>query len=614
MKIKKYLGIILAAILLVVALQPAVGQTPPDQQRLKTIETLIYTGRCEDAVTLLRDLANQYPRNVQVLVDFKNALICNKQLDTALTVLDQLLKLTPDPQLRYTYYLDIASVYLKKGDTKQAAQQIQVALDVSPTNPTAYEQAANAYTGNGYYPDAVKLLLDARKKLGDPLMFAKALGQLYEILRNYGDAAREYYGLLAHDTTNEVFVSGKMAELIKLDSDEGFDTGLKEALAEFVKQNPKNLNAQRYTGDLLMAQGKLEEAFARFLLVDSLGNGNGKDILYYATVARDNGDQPAVEKACNYLINRYPQSPFRIASRFILADSYFRDRRYADAVLVYDQITKQSKSDRDISDALYAMGYTKLYGSHDPSAALALFQRLIKDYPITISSVLARIAAADCYLALGKAAVADSLYHAVNLSQLQQKSQEELLFKLAEVQFYLGNFDAARDAYGKMMNTFPKSVFVNDCLRRMMLISEYPALDQATLLIYAEANYAELRFDYDSAMVLLHKLQDLEGGGSLNEVSWYEAGEVDLERGKSAEALSEYDSLITLYPESFYTPLAVERKGDVYSEINRDCTLAKNTYESLLLKYPSSLNQESVRRKLQHVERFLCAQAEKPKS
>ena len=31
-----------------------------------------------------------------------------------------------------------------------------------------------------------------------------------------------------------------------------------------------------YFGDLLMSQGKLDEAFQRFRLVDSLGNGEGK--------------------------------------------------------------------------------------------------------------------------------------------------------------------------------------------------------------------------------------------------------------------------------------------------------------------------------------------------
>ncbi|MCX6831814.1 MAG: tetratricopeptide repeat protein [candidate division Zixibacteria bacterium] len=486
-------------------------------------------------------------------------------------------------------------------------------MALAPNNPQTYEQASNIYTGNGYYADAVKLLQDGRKKFGSPVLFAIQLGQLYEILRNYGDAAREYFELLANDTTSEVFVTGKMSELIRLDSDEGFETGLKDALTEIAKQNPKNSDAHRFFGDLLMSQGKLDEAFQRFRLVDSLSNGEGKNILYFAAVARDNGNHGVVEKACDYLITRYPQSPFRIASRFVLGASYYDEKRYNDALAVYDQIARESSSERDVSQALFASGHTKLDGLHDAAGALTLFDRLMKNYPLAAVSVTARIAAADCHLALGQASVADSLYAAVSLQQLQHANQEELLFKQAELQFYLSNFQQARDAYGKVINTFPKSVYVNDCLRRIMLISEYPGMDEATLRIYAEAAYAKYRFDYDSSQVLLDKLKERESG-SLTEIAWYDAGRIDWELGKTAESLGQFDSLIVRFPESSYAPLALECKGDIFADVNRDCSLAKATYESVLMKYPTSLNLENVRKKLQRVERVLCAPPEKPKS
>jgi TolA-binding protein len=465
------------------------------------------------------------------------------------------------------------------------------------------------YAGNGYYTDAVRLLQEGRKKFGNPVLFAKQLGQLFGVMRNYGDAAREYFELLAHDTTSEVFVTGRMNELIRLDSDEGFETGLKDALTQIAKENPKNSDAHRFFGDLLMSQGKLDEAFQRFRLVDSLSNSDGKNILYFAALARDNGNHGVVEKACDYLIKRYPRSQFLIASRFVLGASYSDEKRYNDALAVYDQIATQSSSERDVSQALFASGRVKLDGLHDAAGALTLFDRLRNDYPQAAVSVMAKIAAADCYLAT----VAESLYAAVALRQLHQTNQEELLFKQAELQFYLGNFQQARDAYGKVMNAFPKSVYVNDCLRRIMLISEYPDMDEATLRLYSEAVYARYRFDYDSSKTLLGTLKEREGG-SLTEIAWYDAGKIDWELGKTTESLAQFDSLIVRFPESFYAPMALECKGDIFADVNRDCSLAKATYESVLMTYPTSLNLENVRKKLQRVERVLCTSPEKPKS
>jgi hypothetical protein len=146
-----------------------------------------------------------------------------------------------------------------------------------------------------------------------------------------------------------------------------------------------------------------------------------------------------------------------------------------------------------------------------------------------------------------------------------------------------------------------------------MLISEYPGMDEATLRIYVEAAYAKYRFDYDSSMALLDKLKEGESG-SLTEIAWYDAGIIDWERGKTAESLGQFDSLIVRFPENSYAPLALECKGDIFADVVRDCSQAKATYESVLMKYPESLNLESVRKKLQRVERVLCASTEKLKS
>ena len=74
MTIVRNLSFIMAAAFLLVAWRPSVAQTPQDLQRLKAMETMIYTGSCAEAVDQLRDLAQKYPRNIQVYVALKNAL------------------------------------------------------------------------------------------------------------------------------------------------------------------------------------------------------------------------------------------------------------------------------------------------------------------------------------------------------------------------------------------------------------------------------------------------------------------------------------------------------------------------------------------------------------
>jgi len=209
--------------------------------------------------------------------------------------------------------------------------------------------------------------------------------------------------------------------------------------------------------------------------------------------------------------------------------------------------------------------------------------------------------------------LADSLYQAIPLNSLLQPYQEQLLFRQGELYFFLGEYNAARVAYGKLMQSFPKSVYVNDCLRRIMLISEYPDMEEITLRVYSKALYDGFRFQYDSALVAYDQLQK-HGGETLTELAWFNGGETLELLDRPAEALVQYDSLITLFPDGFYAPLAAEKKGDIYIQFLAQFELAKQVYEDILLNHPKSLNVDEVRRKLRQVQGIINGEIEPPKS
>lgn len=607
---------VLASFLLILAVgaaaSKAAAQSPGETQRIKNAETLIYSGRCGDAVVQLRPLYDAEPQNERVALSLKNAYVCLKEYDSARVILERLIARAPFLTQEIGYRLELSAVYFRAGDEAHGRQTVDEAVTLGEGNLQYYEQAADVFIGSGYYADGVKFLQESRRKLGQPRAFARKLAQVYEILRNYGDAAREYFAVVQQDTAQEVMVSGKVAALIKLDAQEEFDTGLGEALAEILASNPRNAEAQRYYGDYLVAQGDFAAAFDRFRMVDSLAQGKGRYLLYFARAARDNGVHEMVHRACA-LIETIPNSPYLVQAQFLLAETHAAAGEFAQAAELYGKIIAGTPNDRDRTEAFFSLGHVQLYGLHDPRAAIATLGGLIERYPRSPLAAAGKVVVADAYLALGQAGVADSLYAQIELKSLPQRNQEELLYKQAELQFFTGNFSLARDAYSRMMNTYPKSVFVNDCLRRMMLITEYAGMDEATLQIYSNAAYAQFRFEYQTALELLDKLKYRESK-ILPELAWLTSGEILATLGRDTLALAAYDTLVQLRPESFYAPLAIERKGDIYAHTQKNCEMARTTYQQVILNYPKSLNVEDVRKKLWQTERILCARTEKPKS
>ena len=97
-------------------------------------------------------------------------------------------------------------------------------------------------------------------------------------------------------------------------------------------------------------------------------------------------------------------------------------------------------------------------------------------------------------------------------------------------------------------------------------------------------------------------------------MSWFHSGRTYELLDRPAEALTEFDSLIALHPESFYAPLAIEEKGDILWRQVDEPALARDMYEKVLLDFPKSLNLEAVRKKLRQVQQLLDRNEQAPKS
>lgn len=581
------------------------AQTQMELGRLSTGEALTYSGKCEDAVKLLRPLYEKYPTNSRIINSLKNAYVCAKQADSAIAILERQVDITVIPLQKQDLYLEIAGIRLRQGEKESAERLLSRALQIAPEEMRTFEKIANTYMSGGYYSDAVRFLQQTRESRNDPYLFNRKLAQLFEIMRNYGDAASEYYRLALVDSSQARYVEGRINHLIRLDADEEFDTGLGESLGQLVTEYPDEVLALRVYGTYLVAQGRLEEAYERFITVDSLGSGDGADLLRFAEMARDRGNHELVEKACTR-IELLPQSPYVTQAHLILAQSHFNAHRYDQAAAIYRKVVETSPDKRAVADALYALAYTKFKGLQQPDSAMVVLEELYNRFGNMPIANQGLIIMADCLLAMNEPQAADSLYHSIEMRRLPVDAQEQLEFKKAELQFLLGNYPAARDAYSGVMNAFPKSIYVNDALRRIMLITEHEGMDQVNLKLLSDALLATRQFEADTALQKLSQLKQ-RGTAMLKELAYLESGKLLQELEEYNAALAEYEALVAVDSTGFYAPIALELQGDIYSNQIKDCAKARETYEKVLLDYSDSLNSDAVRRKLNRVERYLCS-------
>lgn len=179
-----------------------------------------------------------------------------------------------------------------------------------------------------------------------------------------------------------------------------------------------------------------------------------------------------------------------------------------------------------------------------------------------------------------------------------EPKQEEIKFKLTEIDFYQGNFEGALEGYNRQVSDFPKGLYVNNSLERIVIISDNQSLDRYLLSVFAQALLEEFRGEFDSAMVKLEKIISAKSA-NLSDKAQFEKAQIYRQKKEFSLALETLRDLIEKYPQSFYCAKAQKLMGDIYSYDLADKSKAIQAYEKVLKDYPRSLSVDEVREKLQ---------------
>lgn len=96
---------------------------------------------------------------------------------------------------------------------------------------------------------------------------------------------------------------------------------------------------------------------------------------------------PAIESLTK-LNDRYPFSPYSVQARLMLADAYFLNKQYVEAVDIYEEFLSMHPRHENIDYVLFQIGTSK-YNTHhsvdlpqtELESAVEYFRRIVESYP-----------------------------------------------------------------------------------------------------------------------------------------------------------------------------------------------------------------------------------------
>jgi len=575
----------------------------PEQEKdkyrinLELARELIRAGKADEALKLIDQLMDVYGDTRELADLLKEAYLAAKEYDKV----EEMIKtdLARDPK-NWMLYCELANVYLKTEREEEAKLNLNKAIELDPDHKRTYSQVALVYLRNGLTSEAMDTYKLARMKLGEPAVFSLELANLYEGLFDYKQAVDEYFLYMGDDSTKFDLVEDRINRLIQ--TDENLDE-IQLALSQRIKRNPKDKYSHKLYGDLLFRRKDLSDAFEVYKTVDKLFGANGGFILGFIRMCYTQRFFDDAIQASHYLLSTQPSRELAVSAKLYIAHSYEGLEKFTDAIKTYQETINdyQKFFTHEIAFSHFRIGEINLLYLREPDEAFSRFQNVVFDYQDSDRYPDALVRLGDCVMVKGDLDSARTLFLSGLKDPKAESKEEEIKFKLTEIEFYQGNFEEALEGYNRMITDFPKGLYVNNSLERIMVISENQELDRYLLSVFAQAMLDKLQGKADSAMFRLDKIISAKSE-KLSDLAQLEKAKIYKEEKKFSLSLKALDELLEAYPESFFCAQAQKLIGDVYNYHLSDKTKAIQAYQKLLKDYDRSVYVDEVRDRLRELE------------
>ncbi len=568
---------------------------------LELADQLIGQGKPMEAATLLEELRGVYGDDPPLITLLKRTYLRTKSYDKVEKLIRDGLAKSPRS---WQLYCELADIQLKTENDEEARKNLSKALDLGPKEKMAYIHVAQVYMRNGLTSDAIDTYKLARLNLNDPRILCLELAYIYEALRDYKQAVDEYFLFMRDDSTRFPLIEDRINRLIQ--TEENLD-GIQLALEGRIHDNPRDKYSRKLYGDLLFRRGNLELAFETYKTVDSLFGGKGKFILEFAQKCQTKKFFRQAIDACEFVLSGSPSTELVVQARLSIASSYEGLEEYEDAISTYQETIGEYERGTspifasELAQSYYQIGEIKLFRLREPDEAFLSYQKAISNYPGWERLADALVRLGDCMMIGGNLDSAILFFENALKDPRAESKEEEIKFKLTEIEFYRGNFEQALEGYSQQVSGFPKGFYVNNSLERIIIINENQSLDRYLLSVFAQAMLEELQGKLDSASLKLEKIISAKSA-SLSDKAQFEKARIYRKKKKFSSALDSFAELIEKYPQSFHCAKAEKLIGDIYRYDLGDDAKAIQAYERVLKDYPRSPIVDEVREKLKELK------------
>jgi tetratricopeptide (TPR) repeat protein len=532
----------------------------------------------------------------QFYTPYLNCLLETKDFKKAEKIVKKHIKQHPE---NLSFNVDLGIVYLRSEESDKAKIEWDKAIKQIKTDEQVFA-LANAFIAIKEYDYAINSYLRGRRISQNNYSFSFELADIYRTKGDQQSMINEYLDVLETNDSYIQSVQNSLQTSFGNEADSKQNELLKTELLRRIGKNPDKTILSELLIWMQIQLRDFEGAFVQAKALDKRKKEEGVRVMGLAQLFAQNENYDLASRAYQYVIAKGKDNYYYMNARMELLNvSYIKivsKGNYTAADLVDLEknfnvtIAELGKSASTVP-LLKNLAHLQAFYINKPADAINLLEEAITLPQISaLAQAECKLELADILLMTGDIWEASLRYSQVEKAFKYDAIGQEAKFRVAKISYYTGDFKWAQAQLDVLKGATAKLI-ANDALQLSMTISDALAIDtnEAPLLIYARADLLEFQNKDEQAKITLDSINKLFPNHALADEILYKKAQIELKHGKYIEAAAYYDTIVKNYGTDILGDDALFKLADLNENQFKNLDKAKELYQQLIEKYPSSL-------------------------
>jgi tetratricopeptide (TPR) repeat protein len=551
----------------------------------------------EQALKIYKNLYIQDPSNTIVIDAIVRCRFALNQYDDLVSFLKEV-RIRNENNFKIDWSIELAEAYFLNNQKEEALLTWRSLIEENNDEKEIYRAVAESMVNLRLFNEAIGIYLNALKDSRDSYYLHIGIGNLYKAIFEFGKAAEHYLAYFSYFPDSKLMLQRHILSLTSKDEE---IAPVIASLESYINEHSENNIVKEILAGLYIKYRHFDKAYE---IYQSLGKKDmkGKYLFDFALVAFNNSAFIFSMKAYQDLINNFPESRFLEQAKFgigkchnALAYEYRKESEEKKAIFemnkaisIFDTLTLNYKNPNIGQECYFELGTIYYRFFYDLDKAIQYYKKLLINFPFSGLKEKVTIILGDIYLIKGNMVSAKETYQ----SCLNNSYLGFALFKLAELDFFQGDFQPALIKYSQVISKSGiNDSLTNNVLSRKLLIHSFM---EDTIGLKKYANAERLIFQNRLSEAVEQLIELVNRKMKLSLTAGRKASEILIKMGKLLQAKELLNDLIKEYKESEYIDRLIfllayseEKSGNLIN--------AHNLYKLLLSDYPNSLMIQEAR-------------------